>query len=101
MHSELANMIIFHEYLMTIVDYLGFKNFYNALQPLFKVVFHNTIRSDIMKLYNVETEKTMKMLSNNSSWIAITIDIWTSSIQNRSYMVVTAHYIDDSWNLQR
>ena len=79
MQSEHANMIILHEYLMAMVDHLGFKNFCNAIQPLFKMVFRNTIRDDILKLCNVEKDKIMKMLSNNSSWIVITIDMWTSS----------------------
>ncbi|KAL4352489.1 hypothetical protein GQ457_06G009710 [Hibiscus cannabinus] len=33
--------------------------------------------------------------------IAITIDMWTADHQNKGYMVVTAHYIDNSWILRK
>nr|XP_025703202.1 zinc finger BED domain-containing protein DAYSLEEPER-like [Arachis hypogaea] len=35
----------------------------------------------------------------NDSRIVITTDMWTFN-QEKGYMVVTAHYIDSSWNLQ-
>jgi len=37
---------------MSMVDHMGFKEFYLALQPLFKGISRNTIKSDIMKTYN-------------------------------------------------
>jgi hypothetical protein len=42
----------------------------------------------------------MKSLAKNKSRIAITTDMWSSSNQNKGYMVVTAHYIDENWILQ-
>jgi hypothetical protein len=41
---ELANMIILHEYPLSMVDHTGFRRFVNALHPLFKLVTRNTIR---------------------------------------------------------
>uniref|UniRef100_A0A8R7UB65 AC transposase n=1 Tax=Triticum urartu TaxID=4572 RepID=A0A8R7UB65_TRIUA len=32
--------------------------------------------------------------------VAVTTDLWTTGYQKRGYMAVTAHYIDDSWNLK-
>ncbi|MGR6722276.1 hypothetical protein, partial [Aeromonas veronii] len=32
--------------------------------------------------------------------ISITTDGWTSN-QNRSYLVVTAHFVDDDWNIRK
>ncbi|WOL08978.1 hypothetical protein Cni_G17731 [Canna indica] len=98
--QELARMIILHEYPISIVDHLGFKRFCNALQPLFKVISRNTAKSDILKIYDCEKAKIMKLLSKNQSRIAITIDMWTASNQNKGYMAITAHYIDDYWTLQ-
>jgi hypothetical protein len=93
-------MIILHEYPLSIVYHIGFKNFCASLQPLFKVVSRNTIKRDIMKLYGAEKDLAMKMFLKNQSRIAITIDMWTASNQNKGYMAVTTHYIDDSWSLQ-
>ena len=41
----------------------------------------------------------MDLLGDNRSRIAITSDMWTSN-QKKCFMVVTTHFIDDSWALQ-
>ncbi|KAF7812880.1 zinc finger BED domain-containing protein RICESLEEPER 2-like [Senna tora] len=38
--------------------------------------------------------------NENPSRIAITTDMWTSSNQNKGYMSITTHFIDDNWQLQ-
>ncbi|KAE8673140.1 S-norcoclaurine synthase 1-like [Hibiscus syriacus] len=43
----------------------------------------------------------LSKLEANEGRIAITTDMWTSDHQNKGYMVVTAHYIDNSWSLQK
>jgi len=40
------------------------------------------------------------MLSRIQSRVAITTDIWTATNQNRGYMTITTHFIDDLWRLQ-
>ena len=42
--TELANMIVLHDYPLSIVDHVGFRRFVHALQPLFKLHTRNTIR---------------------------------------------------------
>ncbi|XXG84377.1 hypothetical protein AAC387_Pa10g1904 [Persea americana] len=59
----------------------------------------NTIKSEIFKIYNCEKEKVMKKLDKNRGRVAITTDMWTSSNKKRGFMVVTAYFVDDSWNL--
>ena len=34
------------------------------------------------------------------NYTCITTDLWTAQHQNRSYISVTAHFIDDNWKLQ-
>ncbi|KAL5560920.1 hypothetical protein UlMin_030667 [Ulmus minor] len=93
-------MIIRHEYSLSMVDHEGFVEYSNTLQSMFKVVSRNTIRFDILKMYKAEKVKAIKLIEDNKSRIAITTDMWTASNQKKGYMVVTAHYIDDSWILQ-
>ncbi|KZV33814.1 hypothetical protein F511_28855 [Dorcoceras hygrometricum] len=93
--KELVNMITFHEYPLSIVDHVGFRRYSCALQPLFKVVFRNTIKNDIMKIFEYERE-----LDSNTSRIALTTDMWTSSNQKRGFMAITSHFIYVSWKLQ-
>lgn len=98
--QALARMIVAHEYPLAVVDHHFFKEFCSVLQPLFKNVSRNTIKKDIIKQFNEEKRKTMKLMQENQSRIAITSDMWTSTNQNQGYMAVTAHFIDDSWVLQ-
>jgi hypothetical protein len=42
----------------------------------------------------------MAKIDNNESRVAITTDMWTLSNKKRGFMVVTAHYINDSWILE-
>ncbi|KAL6191681.1 hypothetical protein ACLB2K_038071 [Fragaria x ananassa] len=60
----------------------------------------NTIKKEIMKIFEFEKEKTMKLIQMNSSRIAITTDMWTASNQKKRFMAITSHFINDSWNLQ-
>ena len=97
---ELANAIILHEYPLAIVDHAGFKSFASSLQPLFKMVTRNTIKSDILKIHESEKEKAYKLLEKLDSRIAITTDMWTSNHNKKGYMAITGHFIDESWILQ-
>ena len=97
---ELTKMIALHEYPLAMVDHIGFRRFCNVVQPLFKVISRNTLKLDILKFYESERAKTMKLIQKNSSRIAITTDMWTASNQNKGYMTITTHFIDNNWNLQ-
>jgi hypothetical protein len=127
--TELASMIILHEYPLPIVDHAGFRRFVSALQPLLKVVTRNTImlilyffalflyyyctiqqvdyidgfcycRKDIMESYMDEKKKAISYMATTKLRVAVTTDMWTSDIQKRGYMAITTHFIDDSWTLR-
>ncbi|CAN1156478.1 Zinc finger BED domain-containing protein RICESLEEPER 2 [Linum perenne] len=53
-----------------------------------------------MKVYNEGKTHVMMELHRNMSRVAVTTDMWTSNNNKRGFMVVTAHFIDDSWILQ-
>jgi hypothetical protein len=42
--EELGNMIVLHDYPLSIVDHAGFRRFVHAVQPLFNLHTRNTIR---------------------------------------------------------
>jgi hypothetical protein len=93
-------MIILHEYPLSIVDHHGFRKFVSALQPLFKLGTRNTIRRDIMSFYEGEKRKARIFLQKTDCRVAVTTDLWTADNQERGYMAVTGHFIDDSWTLK-
>ena len=74
------------------VDHIGFREFVSSLQPLFKIISRNTLKSDIPKIYDNEREKALKMMDKNGSKIAITTNMWTSSNKKRGFMVITAGF---------
>lgn len=51
---KLVNMVILHEYPLNIVEHIGFREFSASLQPLFKMVCRNTLKRDILKIYDYE-----------------------------------------------
>ena len=89
-----------HEYPLSMVDHLYFKRFCCTLNPLFKVPTRNTIKKDIITRYGDERSKIQRVIDENKGRIAVTTDMWTATNQKRGYMAVTAHYIDNNWELR-
>lgn len=56
---ELGNMLVLHEYPLSIVDHAGFRRFVHALQPLFKLHTRNTIRYTLLCFYLIYLLSTL------------------------------------------
>ena len=54
------------------------------------------MKKHILNIYGEERDKVMKLIENNDSRVAITMDMWTSSNQKWGFMSVTTHFIDKS-----
>ncbi|XP_057550573.1 zinc finger BED domain-containing protein RICESLEEPER 2-like [Amaranthus tricolor] len=98
--KDLAEMIILHEYPISMVEHYGFRKYSKTLQPGFKVPCRTTTRKDIMKRYEDEKDNILALLRNVKSRISLTTDMWTASNQRKGYMAVTSHFIDNAWKLQ-
>ena len=94
--NNLSRMIIQHEYPLSIVDHIGFREFVGSLQLLFKIISRNTLKSDIFKIYDNEREKVLKITDKNGSRMTITIDMWTLSNKKRGSKVITTHFINQT-----
>lgn len=81
--NALAKMVILHEYPLAIVDHIGFRNFTRTIQPLFECPSRNTLKSDIIKLYEIEKSQVFKSLETSQSRVVITTDMWTSGNQKK------------------
>ena len=60
----------------------------------------NTIRSDIINIDEKEKEKLYAYFESTNARISFTSDMWTSD-QNKSYMSLTCHFVNDKWNIQK
>ncbi|KAL0310242.1 UNVERIFIED_CONTAM: putative AC transposase [Sesamum calycinum] len=68
-------------------------------QPCFNMISRNTLKGDILKIYKDERTRYYNLLGKIKCRIAITTNIWTSS-NNKDFLAVTGHFIDDNWTLQ-
>ena len=73
--GELVKENIMHEYLLSIVDHLGFRRYSSALQLVFQVPTRNTIKKEIMKIYENERAISLKLLDSLDGRVAITLDM--------------------------
>ena len=92
--------IVMHEYPFNISEHEYFVEFIKSLRPSFPIKSRVTIRKEIMDMFLQEKEKLYAYFKSVSCRISTTMDMWTSN-QNKSYMCVTVHYIDDNWCMQK
>ena len=59
-----------------------------------------TVRKDCFSSYELEKKKILALLKN-ASRVSVTTDLWKSTNQKISYMVVTCHFVDSNWKLQK
>ncbi|GJY86078.1 zinc finger BED domain-containing protein RICESLEEPER 2 [Tanacetum coccineum] len=55
---------------------------------------------DVEKYYLDERNKLLAYLTKPTTTVHLTTDTWTSSCK-KNYMVVTAHFIDNEWNMHK
>jgi hypothetical protein len=97
---KLYTVIIMHEYPFNIVEHEYFVDFIKSLKPTFPMKSRVTIRKEIMELYLHEKDVLYKYFKTLNCRMSATMDIWTS-IQNKGYMCVTVHWVDDDWQIQK
>lgn len=81
---------ILYKYIIhTCIAGKGFLNFMKQHFPLYKVPTRNTIKSNIDKMYNIESKKFKNCISSVQH-MCLTTDIWTDTAMN-SMLGVTIH----------
>ena len=63
--NELARMIILQEYPLSTADHIDFRKYSTSLQPLFMMVSRNTIKKDILSIYEKTREKSKHEIDKN------------------------------------
>ena len=92
--------IVMHEYPFNIVEHEYFVDFLKSLRPHFPIKSRVTARKYIMDMFLEEKEKLYAYLKTVHCRFSASMDMWTSC-QNKSYMCVTLHWIDDEWHIQK
>ncbi|KAK9233321.1 hypothetical protein WN943_023570 [Citrus x changshan-huyou] len=96
-----ARMIVLHELPLAFVEYVGFYDLLKLLQPSIETISRNTIKAEILRLYDVEKKKTMGILEACESRIAITTDMWTATPHSAEVMCNELYDCLMDWNIDR
>ncbi|EOA33287.1 hypothetical protein CARUB_v10019720mg [Capsella rubella] len=97
-YSQMAKMIIMHDYPLHMVEHSGFTGFVQSLRPQFSIPSFNTIHGDCVNIYLSEKQKLSNFISEIPGRVNLTVDFWSSN-QSVGYAFVTGHFIDRDWNL--
>ena len=92
--------ITMHEYPFNIVEHEYLVDFIESLRPSFPIKSRVTVRKEIMDRYLEEKETLYAHLKTIKCHFSATMDMWTSC-QNKGYMCVTIHWVDDEWRMQK
>ncbi|XP_010530487.1 PREDICTED: zinc finger BED domain-containing protein RICESLEEPER 2-like [Tarenaya hassleriana] len=93
-------MVIMDELPFAFVEGAGFKLFCSVACPSFVIPSRKVVAKEIYQFFLSEKASLKGLLNENKQRISLTTDIWTS-ITTVSYMVITAHFIDSTWRLNR
>ena len=96
----LYHMIMVHELPFSFVEYEVFNLLMKTVTPHYQSVSRATIRKDCFAAYEVEKKKVSTLLKSTNK-VSVTTDRWISTNQKVSYMVVTSHFINSNWKLQK
>ncbi|XP_031256900.1 zinc finger BED domain-containing protein RICESLEEPER 2-like [Pistacia vera] len=100
MRELIAQWVLMHEHPFTIVEEERLNNMLKYGIPGWSRVSRNTCKNDYAKVYEMEKQK-LKTLLKGVRRISLTIDLWNSDNQKLEYMVLTGHWIDDNWKLNK
>ena len=92
--------IIMHEYPINFCEHEYTNDFIRSLRPDFPIMGHKGSRTKIMEIFYNEKKKLFDRFASLDCWFSCTMDMWTSN-QNKGYLCVTCHFIDDEWKIQK
>ena len=95
LQSLIERMVIMHKLRLRFMEYIGFREMMADANTMVKQMSRNTLKSEILKLYQIKKVKILHLLEKNHDRVAITTYLWTASNQKKGYMVMTSHFIDN------
>ncbi|XP_013589621.1 PREDICTED: zinc finger BED domain-containing protein RICESLEEPER 2-like [Brassica oleracea var. oleracea] len=95
----IAMAIIEHDLPYKFVEYKRIRMAFTYANSSIEYWSRNTAASDVLKIYEREKQKLRKILVEFPGRVCLTTDLWRA-ITIEGYLCLTAHYVDDDWNLQ-
>ncbi|CAN7003195.1 unnamed protein product, partial [Brassica rapa subsp. trilocularis] len=94
-------MIVLNELPFAFVESEGFRRFCHNVLPMYTVHCRKTATEDIFGMFMKEKASLKELFNSEKKRVSLTTDIWTAPSTSYSYMVVTAHWIDKNWDMQK
>ncbi|XP_057734453.1 zinc finger BED domain-containing protein RICESLEEPER 2-like [Arachis stenosperma] len=95
-----SHWLMMHEHSFSIVEEFGFLLMMKCNNTSYEKIGRKTLKSDCLKVYEAEKKKLKASLKDVSK-ISLTTNLWKSQNQKIEYMVITGHYVDTNWVLQK
>ncbi|XP_010277695.1 PREDICTED: zinc finger BED domain-containing protein RICESLEEPER 2-like [Nelumbo nucifera] len=100
MRKAIAHWVLMHEHPFTVVEDEGFNFMMKMYNPAFEKISRKTTKNDCIAVYDDQKKKLKNHLKGISK-ISITTYLWKSQNQRIEYMVITGHFVDANWRLQK
>jgi len=75
----------------------GFRHFIQGVEPLYKIPGRKAITSMLDDKYNFLSKVIKEKISRVSS-LTITTDVWTDTLNTKSFLGVTCHFLSNNVN---
>ena len=78
---------------LSMVQGIGFRHFCKILNPLYQVPCSSTMKTNILALFEEAKKELIELVAGRN--VAITTDLWSSTVSKRGYITITAHFLLD------
>jgi hypothetical protein len=95
-----AHWVMMYEHPFNIVEDEGFVFMMKCCNVSYEKISRKTLKNDCDVVYEAERKK-LKSTLRAVHKICLTTDLWKSQSQKIEYMVLTGHFIDADWVLQK
>jgi hypothetical protein len=80
----------------SVVENVYFKKMINTLDPRYRIPDRHKVKNYIIEMFEEKHKSIKNYIEKVSGKISITTDMWTSTLNNESFLGITIHYIDST-----
>lgn len=93
--ESIVNFIIMDHKPFSVVEGKGFVKLLKDVVPLYKIPSRETIKKRIDEKYEAMSEAFKHYITGAENY-CLTYDIWTETMQNKSFVGITIHFLENS-----
>lgn len=98
--SDIAKMVIMHEYRLDIVKCPAFLNCVKSLHPQFPIMSIDVVERNCVGLYQRERQNLLNVIDNIPGRVNLSLEMCHTD-QSVGYALITGQFIDEDWKMHR